>query len=50
MDQTEQALLKFAGVFVPELKPLIPDIVKALATAEKVDVILQKYKAAAAQP
>lgn len=35
----EATLLRFATVFVPELKPLVPDIVAATATVEKVEAI-----------
>lgn len=38
MDET--TLLRFSTVFVPELKPLIPDIVAATATAEKVEDVI----------
>jgi hypothetical protein len=36
----EATLLRFATVFVPELKPLVPDIVAATATAEKVEALV----------
>jgi hypothetical protein len=34
------AVLKCAAVFVPELNPIIPDIVQAIGTLEKVRAIL----------
>lgn len=36
----EATLLRFATVFVPELKPLVPSIVAATVTMEKVDAIV----------
>ena len=47
--QAEATLLKFAAVFMPELKSLIPQIIAALDTAEKVEAIVQAYKAKVAQ-
>jgi hypothetical protein len=40
-NQAPASLLAVAVIFVPELKPLIPAILHALATADKVKEILQ---------
>jgi hypothetical protein len=36
----EATLLRFATIFVPELKPLVPDIVAATVAAEKVAAVI----------
>jgi hypothetical protein len=40
-DAAETKLLKCAAVFVPELGPLVPAIVRVLDTAGKLEAILQ---------
>jgi len=36
-------VIKAAGVFAPELKPLVPDIVAAVETVEKAEAIAAPY-------
>jgi hypothetical protein len=39
----EAALIRVAEIFVPELKPLAPDIVKAITTIEKAEAIVAPH-------